>query len=98
MNLLSECCSALVPIWKINCIIHFSFDRQVSKAEGRTLANFHDAAFFETTAAEEYELVDRVFHEMVREILREQERFMPMRPLYIEEKSSMFSSYQGNGK
>lgn len=62
--------------------------RQVSKAEGSALATHYDSAFFEATAAEEYESVERIFHEMIREVLREQERCMPLRPLFISEDRS----------
>nr|CAG4635077.1 EOG090X0DZ9 [Alona affinis] len=57
--------------------------RQVTKAEGHSLAHFYNAAFFETSAAEEFGAVERVFHEAIREVLREQERYMPIRSLYI---------------
>nr|CAG4647419.1 EOG090X0DZ9 [Megafenestra aurita] len=58
--------------------------RQVSKAEGSSLAHFYNAAFFETSAAEEFTSVERVFHEAIRvEVIREQERYMPVRSLYI---------------
>lgn len=40
--------------------------RQISKAEGSSLAHFYNAAFFETSAAEEYNCVERVFHEAIR--------------------------------
>ena len=40
--------------------------RQVSKAEGSSLAHFYNAAFFETSAAEEFNCVERVFHEAIR--------------------------------
>lgn len=57
--------------------------RTVSKAEGSSLAHFYNAAFFETSAAEEFNSVERVFHEAIREVIREQERYMPIRSLYI---------------
>lgn len=73
--------------------------RQVSKAEGSALATHYDSAFFETSAAEEYECVERVFHEMIREVLREQERCMPLRPLFIsEDRSGMRSLRTSNRK
>nr|CAG4649701.1 EOG090X0DZ9 [Scapholeberis mucronata] len=57
--------------------------RQVSKTEGSSLAHFYNATFFETSAAEEFSSVERVFHEAIREVIREQERYMPVRSLYI---------------
>ncbi len=40
--------------------------RTVSKPEGSSLAHFYNAAFFETSAAEEFSSVERVFHEAIR--------------------------------
>lgn len=40
--------------------------RQVSKTEGSSLAHFYNATFFETSAAEEFSSVERVFHEAIR--------------------------------
>lgn len=40
--------------------------RQVTKTEGSNLAHFYNAAFFETSAAEEFSSVERVFHEAIR--------------------------------
>ncbi|GAB6022809.1 Ras-like protein member 12 [Chamberlinius hualienensis] len=65
--------------------------RQVSKAEGSALASHFDSAFFETTAAEDYDCVARVFHEVIREVLREHERSMPLRPLFISEDRSNYN-------
>ncbi|CAL1526119.1 unnamed protein product [Lymnaea stagnalis] len=41
--------------------------RQVNKAEGSSLATEYDSVFYETTAAEEYELVEKVFHRVIQE-------------------------------
>lgn len=37
----------------------------MNKSEGASLATEYDCVFYETTAAEEYELVERVFHRMI---------------------------------
>ena len=74
--------------------------RQVSKSEGLSLAHHYDAAFFETSAAEEFAAVERVYHEAIREVLREQERYMPIRSLYIanedNKSSNSFLTINGN--
>ncbi|EFX72579.1 hypothetical protein DAPPUDRAFT_254334 [Daphnia pulex] len=62
--------------------------RTVSKPEGSSLAHFYNAAFFETSAAEEFSSVERVFHEAIREVIREQERYMPIRSLYFGNEES----------
>nr|CAG4644320.1 EOG090X0DZ9 [Lepidurus arcticus] len=69
--------------------------RQVSTEEGKALANLYEATFFETTAAEEYTPVERVFREAIREIIREQERFMPLRHALVYIASSAPSSVTG---
>jgi len=66
--------------------------RQVSKSEGLSLAHHYDAAFFETSAAEEFAAVERVYHEAIREVLREQERYMPIRSLYIANEDNKSSN------
>ena len=63
------------------------------------MAHHYDAAFFETSAAEDFGAVERVFHEAIREVLREQERYMPIRSLYInndDSKNNGFLTISGN--
>lgn len=59
--------------------------RQVSKSEGSSLAAQHECAFYETSAAEEFTIVQHVFHAAVRDIIRERVRQMPLQPLIILE-------------
>ncbi|XP_022240450.1 ras-like protein family member 12 [Limulus polyphemus] len=59
--------------------------RQVSKLEGATCAEKYDAVFFETTAAEDYDEVEEVFHKVLRLVLQDQSRFLSLKPLYIAE-------------
>lgn len=47
--------------------LHLSF-RQISKADGQTLASESDGLFYECTAAEEYEYVEGIFHGLVHSI------------------------------
>ncbi|KAM9125889.1 ras-like protein family member 12 isoform 2-T4 [Pangshura tecta] len=59
--------------------------RQVSKAEGVSLAAKHGCSFYEVSACLEFEAVQHVFHEAAREVRREMERNLPVRPLFITE-------------
>ena len=60
--------------------------RVISKAEGQTLATDFEAAFYESTAAEEFEYVEDLFHGMIHAIQRERgERNVPFQPLYISD-------------
>lgn len=64
----------------------------MSKAEGSALADQFESLFFETTAAEEYDHVERVFKEAVRQIQREQEQQAPLKPLFISEDKATLTS------
>lgn len=65
---------------------HLSFSlRQVSKCEGATLASRYGCLFFEVSACLDFLSVQHVFHEAVREVRREAERSLPVRPLFISE-------------
>ncbi|XP_003460761.2 ras-like protein family member 12 isoform X1 [Cavia porcellus] len=59
--------------------------RQVTKAEGAALAGRFGCLFFEVSACLDFEHVQHVFHEAVREARRELERSPPARPLFIAE-------------
>ncbi|XP_074863215.1 ras-like protein family member 12 isoform X1 [Carettochelys insculpta] len=59
--------------------------RQVTKAEGVSLAAKYGCLFYEVSACLEFEAVQHVFHEAVREVRREMERNLPARPLFITE-------------
>nr|CAG4651344.1 EOG090X0DZ9 [Simocephalus serrulatus] len=83
--------------WADGYLVIYSITK-VSKAEGSSLAHFYNAAFFETSAAEEFSSVERVFHEAIREVIREQERYMPIRSLYIanDESKNSFLTINAN--
>ncbi|XP_014671027.1 PREDICTED: ras-like protein family member 12 [Priapulus caudatus] len=66
--------------------------RQVSKGEGAAMADQFESQFHETTAAEEYEHVERVFREAVRQSQREQEQQAPLKPLFISEDKGALTS------
>uniref|UniRef100_A0A8C4W2E5 small monomeric GTPase n=1 Tax=Gopherus evgoodei TaxID=1825980 RepID=A0A8C4W2E5_9SAUR len=59
--------------------------RQVTKAEGVSLAAKYGCLFYEVSACLEFEAVQHVFHEAAREVRREMERNLPVRPLFITE-------------
>ncbi|KAM9181480.1 ras-like protein family member 12 isoform 1-T2 [Mergus octosetaceus] len=59
--------------------------RQVTKAEGTTLASKFGCLFYEVSACQDFAAVQHVFHEAVREVRREAERSLPLRPLFIAE-------------
>uniref|UniRef100_W5N9T4 small monomeric GTPase n=1 Tax=Lepisosteus oculatus TaxID=7918 RepID=W5N9T4_LEPOC len=64
---------------------------QVSKADGASLASRHGAVFHEVSACQDFDAVQRVFHEAVRAARREAERSPPVRPLYISEERPVVS-------
>uniref|UniRef100_A0A8B9BVN0 Ras-like protein family member 12 n=1 Tax=Anser brachyrhynchus TaxID=132585 RepID=A0A8B9BVN0_9AVES len=59
--------------------------RQVTKAEGMALASKFGCLFYEVSACQDFAAVQHVFHEAVREVRREAERSVPLRPLFIAE-------------
>ncbi|XP_041931519.1 ras-like protein family member 12 [Alosa sapidissima] len=59
--------------------------RQVSKCEGASLAARFGCLFFEVSACLDFLSVQHIFHEAVREVRRESERSLPVRPLFISE-------------
>ncbi|XP_076880988.1 ras-like protein family member 12 [Brachyhypopomus gauderio] len=63
--------------------------RQVSQTEGESLALRFGCAFFEVSACLDFPSVQHVFHEAVREVRREAERSLAVRPLYISEDKSL---------
>lgn len=50
--------------------------RVVQKSEGQKVALKYSCAFCETTAADDYEYVQNLFHQTVREVRRERERIV----------------------
>ncbi|KAL4228264.1 Ras-like protein member 12 [Mactra antiquata] len=65
--------------------------RQISKADGQTLACEYDGLFYECTAAEEYEYVEGIFHGLVHAIqLQRGERSL----MFISDDSRYHSATQ----
>ncbi|KAL4836983.1 hypothetical protein H8958_011112 [Nasalis larvatus] len=63
--------------------------RQVTKAEGVALAGRFGCLFFEVSACLDFEHVQHVFHEAVREARRELEKSPLTRPLFISEERAL---------
>ncbi|XP_045141685.1 ras-like protein family member 12 isoform X2 [Echinops telfairi] len=63
--------------------------RQVTKAEGTALAGRFGCLFFEVSACLDFEHVQHVFHEAVREARRELEKSPLARPLFISEERTL---------
>ena len=60
--------------------------RQISKADGQTLCCEYDGMFYESTAAEEFEFVEDIFHGLIHSIQRQRgERTLAYAPLFISE-------------
>ncbi|NXJ06506.1 RASLC protein, partial [Odontophorus gujanensis] len=59
--------------------------RQVTKAEGTSLAARFGCLFYEVSACQDFAAVQHVFHQAVRELRREAERGTALRPLFIAE-------------
>lgn len=66
-------------------IVPHPLRRQVTKAEGTSLASKFGCLFYEVSACQDFAAVQHVFHEAVREVRREAERSQPLRPLFIAE-------------
>ncbi|XP_033120766.1 ras-like protein family member 12 isoform X2 [Anneissia japonica] len=72
--------------------------RQVSKDEGTILATQYACSYHEVSAAGDFEDVEIVLHKMVREIKRETERHMPIKPLFISEDKLLLPPATTSGK
>lgn len=73
--------------------------RQISKEEGASLAAEYECLFFETTAAEEFEYVEDIFHGLVHEIQRERgEKHIHFQPLFITEEKFQCAQRGGRPK
>ncbi|XP_077987429.1 ras-like protein family member 12 [Glandiceps talaboti] len=59
--------------------------RQVSKTEGNSLSQQYACKFYESSAAGNYDSVEKVFQDAVREIIDEAERHKPLKPLFISD-------------
>ncbi|KAK6476844.1 ras-like protein family member 12 isoform X1 [Huso huso] len=72
--------------------------RQVSKSDGLSLASKYGCLFYEVSACLDFDSVQRVFHEAAREVRRETERNLSVRPLFISEEKAVVSLSSANYK
>ncbi len=63
----------LISLGHSLCVFFF---RVIAKSEGESIAAKFSCAFCETTAADDYEYVQQLFHRTVREVRKERERTM----------------------
>ena len=52
---------------------------------GESLARQFECSLHETTAADDFRSVEKMFHSIIRDIARATERLMPLQPLFISE-------------
>lgn len=80
--------------WAADCFR--LFPRQVTPAEGSRLAAKYGSLFYEASACLDFESVQRLFHEAVREVRRDPERHLAAQPLFIlEEKPPLHPAPPG---
>jgi hypothetical protein len=70
----------------------FWFFRVIPKCDGEAIAAKFSCAFCETTAADDYEYVQQLFHRTVREVRKERERVVASNSIDEEPSSSSSSS------
>lgn len=76
---------------KCNAICPF---RQVNKSEGASLATEYDSVFYETTAAEEYDFVERVFHRIIQETHHDKYGHLLQQVCIADDRASMWAGPQ----
>jgi len=62
--------------------------RTVSRNSGEDLALHFESSFYETSAADDYESVEQVFIDVIRDMARVHDRQMPLQALFISEDRS----------
>ena len=66
---------------------------------GEELANKFDCLFYETSAADDFESIEQVFHNVIREVVRNKDSSMPLQPLFIsEDKSGLLNPISGGAR
>ncbi|XP_021262459.1 ras-like protein family member 12 isoform X2 [Numida meleagris] len=78
-------CQRRSPVLLLGNKLDMEQYRQVTKAEGTSLATKFGCLFFEVSACQDFAAVQHVFHQAVRELRREAERGPALRPLFIAE-------------
>ncbi|NXL41927.1 RASLC protein, partial [Podilymbus podiceps] len=78
-------CQRRCPVLLLGNKLDMELYRQVPAAEGTSLASRFGCLFYEVSACQDFAGVQHVFHEAVREVRRQAERSLPIRPLFITE-------------
>ncbi|XP_074457190.1 ras-like protein family member 12 isoform X1 [Larus michahellis] len=78
-------CQRRCPVLLLGNKLDMEQYRQVPAAEGMSLASRFGCLFYEVSACQDFAGVQHVFHEAVREVRRQAERSLPIRPLFITE-------------
>ncbi|XP_074012464.1 ras-like protein family member 12 isoform X1 [Numenius arquata] len=78
-------CQRRCPVLLVGNKLDMEQYRQVPAAEGMSLASRFGCLFYEVSACQDFAGVQHVFHEAVREVRRQAERSLPLRPLFITE-------------
>ncbi|KAM9640138.1 ras-like protein family member 12 isoform 1-T1 [Morphnus guianensis] len=78
-------CQRRCPVLLLGNKLDMEQYRQVPTAEGMSLASRFGCLFYEVSACQDFAGVQHVFHEAVREVRRQAERSLPVRPLFITE-------------
>ncbi|NXU69578.1 RASLC protein, partial [Horornis vulcanius] len=78
-------CQRRCPVLLLGNKLDMEQYRQVPSAEGMSLASRFGCLFHEVSACQDFTRVQHVFHEAVREVRRQAEWNLPVRPLFISE-------------
>ncbi|XP_009979984.1 PREDICTED: LOW QUALITY PROTEIN: ras-like protein family member 12, partial [Tauraco erythrolophus] len=78
-------CQRRCPVILLGNKLDMEQYRQVPAAEGTSLASRFGCLFYEVSACQDFSGVQHIFHEAVREVRRQAERSLPVRPLFITE-------------
>ncbi|XP_054129063.1 ras-like protein family member 12 [Melozone crissalis] len=78
-------CQRRCPVLLLGNKLDMEQYRQVLSAEGMSLASRFGCLFHEVSACQDFARVQHVFHEAVREVRRQAEWSLPVRPLFISE-------------
>ncbi|KAM7102618.1 ras-like protein family member 12 [Ciconia boyciana] len=78
-------CQRRCPVLLLGNKLDMEQYRQVPAAEGTSLASRFRCLFYEVSACQDFAGVQHVFHEAVREVRRQAEQSLPIRPLFITE-------------
>ncbi|KAK4820528.1 hypothetical protein QYF61_000199 [Mycteria americana] len=78
-------CQRRCPVLLLGNKLDMEQYRQVPAAEGMSVASRFRCLFYEVSACQDFAGVQHVFHEAVREVRRQAEQSLPIRPLFITE-------------